>query len=541
MSAEEKEYKTYAGIPVKRVYKHEDVSSIDYGRDVGDPGQPPYARGCYPDMYRDRLWRIFQLEGYGTAEEQRERILYLLNAGAGAFQMEIDQMTCYHLYDPDDPEVLARKCDVGLFGTPLVSLRDYEILLDGIPIEKTFAGPGAHLPQFGVFAHACYWSVAEKRGIPLNILRGTGESDYFLSYVACPIKDQIPPQAALRLNCDLIEFTIKHVPMWVPLSVAVGNGGESGFNGYQQLACWLANEMAYFDELLKRGRIGVDDFAHSLATVTICFGKDFFETICTLRAARRMWYKLLKERYNAKDNRSFTLRINYGGGAAFQTYQEPLNNIVRGTVTTMAGALGGVQSMQLPCYDEAICIPTEQAHLLAVRTQQMVQHEFGLTNVADPLGGSYYVEWLTNEIEKRAWEYLRKIEDQGGFIAALDSGWLHREVMKGMLERQLKIETGEDKMVGVNCFEQEKEPYRVETFRPNPKNWEIAMERLQKLRAERDNRLVEEALAELREVCQGDEGVMPILMKAVKAYVTVGEVGKVFREVFSRWRTPLPI
>lgn len=338
-----------------------------------------------------------------------------------------------------------------------------------------------------------------------------------------------------------MEFCIEHVPKWVPLSVAVGNAGESGFNCYEQLGLWLANEIAYIDELLRRGRFGIDDFAHSLGTVTIDSLSDFFENICALRAARRMWYKLLKERYHAKKESSFILRIHTGGGGSWMTYQEPLNNIARQTMNAIAGALGGCQSLQLACYDEAICIPSEQAHLLAVRTQQIAQHEFGITNVADPLGGSYFIEWLTNEIETRGWQYLQKIENQGGFIAALDSGWLHRELMQRMLERQKRIESGEQKVVGVNCFQREKEPYQVKTFRVTPRSWENAIERLQKVRAERDSRLVAEVLAELSEVCRSDQGIMPVMMKAVKAYVTIGEVGKIFREVFSKWRIPMPI
>jgi methylmalonyl-CoA mutase N-terminal domain/subunit len=533
-------YQTFSGMPLKNVYTPGDVGWLDYDRHLGDPGQPPYRRGCYPNMYRSKLWRIFQLEGYASPEEQRERILYLLNTGADGFQIEIDQMTSCQLYDPDHPEVLARKFDVGLTGTPFVSLRDYEDLLDGIPIEKVFATAGGAVPQLGPFAHACYWSVAEKRGIPLNKLRGTGESDFFVSYLSCPIKDEIPPQAALRLNCDLVEFCMEHLPGWVPVSVAVGNASESGLNAYEQLGAWLANEITYIDELLRRGKLQIDDFAHSLATVTICFQGDFFEHICTLRAARSMWYKLIKERYNAKDRRSFTLRINAGGAGSYLTYREPLNNIVRQSIDTLACALGGAQSIQLACYDEAICIPTERAHLLAVRTQQIVQHESGVTKVADPLGGSYFVECLTNEIERKSWEYLEKIEAQGGFIKALDSGWLHREVARRMMEHQRKIDSGELKVVGVNCFQLEREPYGVEVFRGNPNTWEIAMEKLQRLRAERDNRLVEIVLAELREVCQSNQGIMPVMMKAAKAYATVGEVGKIFREVFSTWEAPLP-
>lgn len=537
----DRQYKTLSGIPVKQQYTPEDIEGLQYERDLGSPGEPPYTRGPYRNMYRDRLWRIFELSGTGTPEDLRERLLFLLNHGETGIIMEVDQLTSYHLFDPDHPDVLARKDDVGLTGPTLVSLKDYETALEGIPQDKTYAHPGGGCIQFAPFAHACYWSLAEKRGIPLDKLHGTGQSDYFLSYLGCPLKDQIPPAAGLRLNCDLIEFCTEHLPHWVPVSIAGYNASETGLNAYQELAAVMGNATAYIDEVLRRGRFGIDDFAHGIGGVNYASGRDFFEDVCKMRAARRMWYRLLTERYGAKDPRSFIHRIHALTTGSWMTYQQPLNNIIRGALYALSGALGGVQSIGVSSYDEGRCTPSEAAQLVAVRTQQILQHESSVTSVADPLAGSYYVEWLTSELERRAWDYLEAIDKQGGFVQALDSGWLHWESMRGMLEREKGVKSGEIKLVGVNCLQVDEEPHEVAPFRANPRTWEIAMDKLEKLRRERDSVRVEEALAELRDVCRSEENVMPAMMKAVRAYATIGEVGDVFREVFTIWKTPLPV
>ncbi len=534
------QYKTISGIPLKKVYTPEDIKDLKPEQDLGLPGEPPYTRGAYRNMYRDRLWRILQLSGTGTPEDLRERLLYLLNHGETGVFLETDQLTSYHMFDPDFPQVVARKDDVGLTGAPLVSLRDYEAVFEGFPLDKIYTHAGAGCIQFAPFTHACYWSLAEKRGIPLDKISGTGQSDYFLSYLGCPLKDQIPPGPGLRLNCDLIEFCVEHVPHWVPVSIPGYNAAETGVNAYQELALVMANAIVYFDEVLRRGRLDIDDFAHGIGGVNYAQGREFFENICQLRAARRMWYKLL-QKYGAKDPRSFIHRIHGLTTGSWMTYQQPLNNIVRSTVYALSGALGGVQSQGVSSYDEARCTPSEAAHLIAVRTQQILQYETGITSVADPLAGSYYVEWLTDELERRAWDYMEKIDEQGGFIQALDSGWMHREAMKGMLEREAGVKSGELKVVGLNCFQMEEEPHEIPSHRANPKTWEIAMKNLEKLRKERDSVRVEEALAELREVCQGEQNVMPAMMKAVQAYATIGEIGNIYREVFSIWKVPIPV
>jgi methylmalonyl-CoA mutase N-terminal domain/subunit len=528
---------TISGIPLKKIYGPQDIADLEYDRDLAAPGQAPFTRGAYPDMYRAKLWRIFQLSGYGTAEDERDRILYLLKQGETGFIMESDMSTWY-LYDVDHPAVLGRKDEVGQFGPPMFSLKEFEIALEGIPIEKLYCHPGGVGPPLSPFSHACYFSVAQKRGIPLEKLSGTGEGDFFLFYLSNLYRDQVGPAAGLRLNCDLIEFCVNKLPRWIPISIPGYNARECNVNSYHELAMTLANAIAYIDEILNRGNLTIDEFAYAIGGVSFATGRDFFEDIAKMRAARRMWSKLLSEKYHAKDPRSLRMRIHALVQGSGYTYQQPLNNIVRGTYQALAAGLAGVQSLGVAAYDEAICIPSEMAHTMSLRTQQILQYESNITNVVDPLAGSYYVEWLTNEIENRTWEYLNHIDQVGGFIPALESGFFHKEAVKGTLKKQRKVSSGELKVVGVNCFQMDEEPHPVETFRHNPRAWEIAMERLDQLRHGRDADKANRCLDELRKGCETGANIMPIMMKAVQASVTVGEVGQVFRKVFGTWDPP---
>jgi methylmalonyl-CoA mutase N-terminal domain/subunit len=531
---------TNCGVPLKVAYGPDDIDDLEYRKDLGDPGEAPFTRGPYPEMYRDRLWRIFQLTGYGLPEDAGKRIKFMLEHGETGFILEPDLMTVYGMLDIDDPDIVARKEEVGLYGATLLSLREYERALEGIPIEKNYAHPGGVTPVCSCYCHACYFAVAEKRGIPLKDLGGTGEGDFFLSYLATPIKKVIPPEAALRLNCDLIEFCTEHMPRWMPVSIPGTNARETGMNNYQQVAISFANAIAYIDEVLRRGRFEIDDFARNIGGFGFCPHTEFFEDIATYRAARRVWYKLLTERYGARNPRSAQLRIHVNVGGSTSTYQQPLNNIVRGTIGMMAAALGGVQSAGVTAFDEAICIPSEQAHLMSLRTQQILQLESGISKVADPLGGSYYVESLTNEMEKRIWDYMDEIEDQGGLIAVLNSGWAHREAHAQALEKERQIMANEKKVVGVNCYQMDEEPYEIPVFRA-PEVYEIAKARDDELRRTRDNEQARRAMEGFRRALDGGDNVMPPLMEAVKASATSSEIGNVQREVLGTWKPPLPI
>ena len=390
------------------------------------------------------------------------------------------------------------------------------------------------------FTDPCYFALAEKQGIPLNTIRGQGgHGDIFLTYVSAPLPGRIPPRDSLTINCDLIEFGCKNAPLWVPVGICGAHIRSNAFSAYFELAIVIANAISYIDEVLRRGRLQIDEFARGIAGINFLLMRDFFEEIAKLRAGRRMWYKLLKERYGAQLSDSLRMRTHINTSAATRTWQQPLNNIVRGTYEALAAALGGVQSMTLTAYDEAISAPTENSLMVAIRTQQILQLESGITNVIDPLGGSYYVEWLTDEIEKKAWECVAQIEERGGFIAAVESGWFHREAYNSVLDWEKKLQSGEKKLVGVNCFRiEEEEAQSVPAFRSNPRAYEIARERLERLRRERDNHKVKKALEDVRGVLRSEENFVPAMMNAVKEYATIGEVGKLLREEFGVWTSP---
>lgn len=326
-------------------------------------------------------------------------------------------------------------------------------------------------------------------------------------------------------------------PRFTPVSIAGNNIRECGANSYQEMAAILTCAIDHIEELLSRN-LKIDDFSYALGGVNLSTGSDFFEDICKFRAMRRMWYKILTERYGAKESRSYKLRIHGLPLGSIYTFQQPLNNIVRGTYTVLAAILGGAQSIGTPSFDEAICTPTELAHTTALRTQQILMQESGVINVVDPLGGSYFIEALTDEIEKKAWEYMGKIEDQGGFVNSLETGWLQHEISAESMKRAMLIEKGETKVVGVNCFQMNEEPYQFEPFKPNPKTWEIAMESLEKVKRERDQQKAEISKSNLKSALESGQNSMPTTIAAVKNGVTVGEIGEIYRSVFGCWGVP---
>lgn len=337
-----------------------------------------------------------------------------------------------------------------------------------------------------------------------------------------------PPSCHLRNNCDVVEFNVQNVPHVVPISCAGHNARANGITAYEELAIVLAWNIDHIEYTLRRGRLKIDDFAHALGGVNYSIGRDFFEEIAKLRAARRMWYKLMKERYKAQDPKSFKVRIHGFSADRDYTRQQPLINIVRSAYRTLAAALGGCQSLGIGPYDEAITTPSEEALVMAIRTQQVIQHESGVASVADPLAGSYYVEWLTNELEERAWKYLQKIEDAGGLVRTMETGWLHSEATRGALEQERRLEKGEKKLVGYNCFQTDEEVFEVRPHRAS-RAWEEAMARLETMKRERDNTRLTKALDELRRVVANpQENQFPAMMEAVRAHATVGEIGQVY-------------
>ncbi|CAG4934624.1 acyl-CoA mutase large subunit family protein [Acidithrix sp. C25] len=530
--------RTTSGIELKPIYGYGDIPEGHRELLSTSPGEPPYLRGAYPKMYRTKPWRIFQLSGFGNPIDESERIKFLLSHGESGFLMEHDRMTADHLYDVDNPEVLARSGDVGLTGAVILSIRDFATILDGIDIENTYAHAGGAVVQHGPFANACYWNVAASRGIDLKRLAGTGQSDFNLTYLGCIAKEQIPPRDGLRLNLDLIEFCHRNLPRWVPVSIAAYNGADSGLNAKEELGLLMANAKEYLDGIVERGNIEVAQVARSIGGINLRTSMDIFEDIAKLRAARVMWSRMLKERYGVDDERARQLRIHVVTAGSAMTYQQPLNNIVRGTLMALAAVLGGAQSLGVSGYDEAITIPSEHAHQMSLRIQQILQNESNLTSVVDPLGGSYLIESLTGQLVEEGFGVFDEIVAQGGYIATLESGWLYRRAVAGSNEAAYDIETNRVAKVGVNCFMDDVSPYEIEAFEAPRDAFDNAMERLVDLRATRDQKVLRDALVGLEEACVSSSNIMPAMMAATEAEVSLGEIGSVFRSSFGSWEVP---
>jgi methylmalonyl-CoA mutase N-terminal domain/subunit len=532
-------YTTRSGIPVKASYGPDDVPP-EHRAIMGTlPGQAPYHRGCFPQGYRSKAWRIFQLSGFGKPEDENERIKFLLKNGETGFIMEHDRNTADHLYNVDHPDVVARREDVGLTGAVMQSVRDTHICMDGIPIENTFGHAGGGVVQHAPFALAAYWTVARRRGLDLAQLPGTGQSDFFLTYLGCVTKQQIPTAAGLRLNADIIEFCGEHLPKWVPVSIAAYNGGDTGLNAYQELGALIANAIEYLDEIKRRGRMDVRIAASRCGGVNFRTTLDIFEDASKLRAARKMWHRLLTERYAVTDERALRMRIHVVTSGSMMTYQQPINNIVRGTLMALTAVLGGVQSLGVSGYDEALSVPSEHAHQMSIRIQQVLQHETNLCAVADPLGGSYYVESLTAELERRAWEFAGQIAEQGGFLAALDSGWLHARARDNQ-SADFKAEAeGTRVVVGVTAYRDDVSPFIVDGFPGVNDAYDVARERLDAVRRERHETGALHALKALEAACRDTSmNIMPPMMNALDAEVTLGEIGDLYRQVWGDWQTP---
>ena len=490
-------------------------------------------------MYRSKPWRIFQLSGFGSPEEMASRLCFLIEQGETGFIMKRDRVTNDHLYDPDHEEVLSRREDVGQTGAVLLSARDVEVALTGVPIDKLYAHPGAGVVQAAPFCLASYWVAATRRGLDFRSLSGTGQSDFFLTYVGCLTKQQIPPQAGLRLNCDLIEFCAEHMPSWIPISIAGYNGADSGLNAAQELGAVLANAVAHLDAVRSRGRFSVAEVASRVGGINLRTSMAFFEDIAKLRAARKMWHDLLRDRYGVTDERALRLRIHVVTAGSAMTYQQPFNNIVRGTLMALAAALGGTQSLGVSGYDEAISIPSDHAHQMSIRTQQILQAECeGLMDVADPLGGSYFVEALTSGLEERTWAFFQEIQDAGGFIDAIDSGWLLERAGDNQLAEAADIESGARKVVGVNFAVDDAAPFEIDGFAGGSDAWEQGMDRIARLRSTRSDAQLSVALKELEQACRSERNIVPAMLDAVSADCTIGEVGAVYRDAFGEWKAP---
>jgi methylmalonyl-CoA mutase, N-terminal domain len=523
-------FSTISGLENEPLYTPDTVET-DYDRDLGYPGVYPFTRGVYPSMYRGRLWTMRQFAGFGTAEETNERFRYLLDHGQTGLSTAFDMPTLMG-YDSDHPRSLG---EVGREGVAIDSLADVETLFEGIPLAEvstsmTINAPAAMLLAF----YAC---VGEQQGASPAELRGTIQTDILKEYIAQ--KEWIfPPEPSMRLVTDMVEFCAQEMPKWHPISISGYHIREAGSNAIQELAFTLADGFAYVDAAIERG-LDVDDFAPRLSFFFNAH-VDFFEEIAKYRAARRIWARELRDRYGAKNPRSWLMRFHTQTAGVSLTAQQPEVNIVRTALEAMAAVLGGTQSLHTNSFDEALALPTEDAVRIALRTQQVIAHETGAVNTIDPLGGSYYVEGLTNRLEAEAYDYFDRIEKLGGVIPAIKENFFQREIADASFRYQHEVEQKQRIIVGVNRYELEDEP-EVEILRIDPALERKQIQRVQALRGRRDSVTVETALARLKQAAaRDDDNLMPPLVEASRAYVTLGEMCEALRDVWGTW-TETPV
>jgi methylmalonyl-CoA mutase, N-terminal domain len=520
---------TISGLPVDPLYSPENVE-VDYGRDLGNPGEYPFTRGVYETMYRGRLWTMRQFAGFGTAAETNERFRYLLEHGQTGLSTAFDMPTLMG-YDSDHLRSLG---EVGREGVAVDSLEDMETLFAGIPLGEVSTSMTINSPAAILLAF--YVCVGDEQGVPRDELRGTVQTDILKEYIAQ--KEFIfPPEPSMRLVVDMVEFSARELPRMHPISISGYHIREAGSTAAQELAFTLADGFAYVDAALERG-LDLDYFAPRLS---FFFNAhiDFFEEIAKYRAARRIWARELRERYGARDPRSWRMRFHTQTAGVSLTAQQPHLNIVRTALEAMAAVLGGTQSLHTNSYDEALALPTEEAVRIALRTQQVIAHETGVANTIDPLGGSWFVEDLTNRLEAEAYDYFARIEKLGGVVAAIKDNFFQREIAEASFRYQSELERDERVIVGVNRYELEEES-PIPILRIDPALEQQQIERVRSLRARRDSAAVEAALAELRQAAAGDRNLMEPIIVAAKAYVTMGEMCDTLREVWGVWReTPV--
>lgn len=511
----------------QRLYTPLDIEDFDYDEKLGFPGQYPFTRGVQPTMYRGRLWTMRAYAGFATAEETNARYKYLLEAGQTGLSVAMDLPTQIGL---DSDHELSHG-EVGKVGVAIDSLADMEALFDGIPLDKvstsmTINGPAAVLL-------AMYVAVAEKQGVKPEALKGTIQNDILKEYIARGTYI-FPPRPSMRLITDTFEYCSKNIPKWNTISVGAYHIREAGASEVQEIAFAFANAMAYIDAAIKAGQ-NVDDFAPGISWIFTA-GLDFFGEVAKFRAARRLWARIMKERYGASVPKAQMLRVHVHTAGSVLTAQQPLNNVVRITWQALSAVLGGIQSMACCAYDEAIALPTEESATLALRTQQLLAYESGVTDTIDPLAGSYYIETLTDKIEKEAYDYIDKIDRMGGAVAAIEQGYMQQEMAAHAYEYQHEVELGKRTVIGVNKFNDSKKLAEQDVLTADLSVGERQIARLEKMKAARDNEAVKAALEKLREAAKGTENLMPYLIDAVKTYATLGEICGVLREEFGEYK-----
>jgi methylmalonyl-CoA mutase N-terminal domain/subunit len=519
----QEKFETSSGMEIDTVYTPEDLPDFDYVRDLGHPGEYPFTRGVQPNMYRGRIWTIRQYSGFGTAEETNKRYRYLLEQGQTGLSVAFDLPTQIG-YDSDHP--LARG-EVGKVGVAIDSLRDMEILLQDIPLNKV--STSMTINATAPILLAMYIALGKKQGVEPTELNGTTQNDILKEYIARGTHI-FPPRPSMRVATDIFAYCARRVPRWNTISISGYHIREAGSTAAQEIGFTLANGIAYVQAAIDAG-LDVDAFAPRLS---FFFNShiNFLEEIAKFRAARRLWAKIMRERFGAKDSRSWTLRFHTQTAGCSLTAQQPHNNIVRTALEALAATLGGTQSLHTNSFDEAYAPPSEEAVTIAVRTQQVLGYESDIANVVDPLGGSYYIEHLTNSLEKEARQYIAKIDSLGGAVAAIEQGYQQREIQDSSYRYQKEIESGKRTVVGVNKFVS---PYPkiVGLLRVKPEVEKRQKERTTQVRKDRDNSKVEQALRRLEDAAQSNDNTMPAFLECVEAYATLGEICNVLRKIFS--------
>jgi len=522
---------TTSSEPINRLYTPLDVADNDYASSLGLPGEYPFTRGVHPTLHRSKLWTMRMFAGFGTAEETNERFKYLLEQGQTGLSVAFDLATLMG-YDTDQPEALG---EFGKCGVAVSSLRDMEILFDGIPMDKVSTSMTINSPA--AITWAMYLAAAENRGIRLDQLRGTIQNDILKEFIAQ--KEFIfPPDPSMRLVVDTMEYGSQKVPLWNTISISGYHIREAGSTAVQELAFTLGDGLEYVRWGIERG-MDVDDFAPRLSFFFNAHN-DFFEEIAKYRAARRIWAREMKETFGAKNPRSWLCRFHTQTAGVSLTAQQPENNVVRVAIQALAAVLGGTQSLHTNSLDEALALPSEHAVTIALRTQQIIAEESGVTNTVDPLGGSFFVEALTDKMEQQTYDYFRRVEDLGGVIPAIEKGFFQSEISDAAYRYQREIDTGIRKIVGVNAYA-EKKPLSIPLLEMDPAGYERQVKRLEEVRETRDNGRVGQALDRLRIAMEGTENTMPFIMEAVHAYATLGEIIQVMKETLGIYEEPTMI
>jgi methylmalonyl-CoA mutase N-terminal domain/subunit len=521
-------FMTTSSETVNRLYTPLDIKDTDYLEDLGFPGEFPFTRGVHPTLYRGKPWTMRMFAGFGTAEETNRRFKYLLDQGQTGLSIAFDLPTLMG-YDTDSPEALG---EFGKCGVAVSSLRDMEILLADIPLDQVSTSMTINSPAAIIWA--MYIAAAEKQGVKPASLRGTIQNDILKEYIAQ--KEYIfPPEPSMRLEVDTIEFGTDHLPFWNTISISGYHIREAGSTAAQELAFTLADGMEYVRWAIERG-MDVDRFAPRLSFFFNAHN-DFFEEIGKYRAARRIWAHEMRHTFKAEDPRSWLMRFHTQTAGVSLTAQQAEINIVRVAIQALAAVLGGTQSLHTNSMDEALALPSEHAATIALRTQQILAEETGVTNTVDPLGGSYFLESVTNRLEEQARAYFQQIDDLGGVLPAIKTGFMQREIQNAAYQYQREIDDDDRQIVGVNAFSEDR-PYSVPLLEMDPQGYETQMARLKELRETRDSGAVGQALDRLRLACQGSENTMPFILEAVRSYATLGEIVDVMREIFGTYQEP---